>query len=243
MTKPAHHVVDSAGDRSFAQCWSVDQDDRQMQRARRIQFGAGAIAAGIFRNHMRDAVRGQQHQVGGHLEGTATNDDRRIRQRQRRFWPVDEAQQIKMLRRSGKGSDVAATDGEKNAGGRVWQRCGGGGDIRHGAPIVTGPRDPRRAFESDQCCSGLRTGGNRVAAHFSGKGMRGVDDVRDALGGEILDEAVDATKTAGAHGQRLRDRSGGSAGIGIDGIDVGRDERPGDLRRFGRAAEKENAHG
>lgn len=244
MTEPAHHVIDTAHDGPLGQRWPVDQNDRQMQRPGRVQFGAGTVAACVLGDHMRDAMRREQHQVTRHLERPATNDDSRIRQRQRRGRPVDEAQQKKMLRLVCKGLEVAAADGEKNTGGFDRQRCDGGRDIWNRAPVVAGTREPGRALVANERNSSVCAGCDRIAAHLSCEGMRRVDDVRYAFAGEILDEAVDAAESACANGQRLRYRRGGAARIGIDGIDTSRGQRASNLPGFRRAAEKEDAqHG
>ena len=244
MTKPAHRVLDTVGKRPFGQDWTVDDNHGQLQRPGGVQLGAGAVTTGVLRNHMRNAVCREQHQIARHFEGPATKDDGAIRQRQWRFRPVDEAQQIKMLRLGGKGLEALTADGEKHAD-RLWrQRCDGGIDIRHIAPIVAGGCDPGRSREGDERRLGLRAGGHRVAADTRRERMCRVDDVRDALTGEILDEAVDAAKAACSHGERLRDRRRGAARIGISGVDAGRGPRTSDLPGFRRTAEKENApHG
>ena len=56
MSEPAHDLIDTSRDLSFRKAGPVDHDDRQAKRARGVELGFGALAAGVSRANMRDAM-------------------------------------------------------------------------------------------------------------------------------------------------------------------------------------------
>lgn len=244
IREPRHDLVHRSGNGARGYGGAVDHDDRYLQGAGGVEFGAGAGAASVFRNDMGDAVIAQEGGVGGFVEGSFGDYDRRVGQGKRGFGGVDEAQEVMVLRFAGKGLQGLLADGEEDAGGVFWQGAGGGFGGRDMGPVVGACGAPRRAFEGEERGLRLRAGGYGVRAHRCREGVGGVDDVGNALGLQVAGEALGATVASGPCGQGLGDGGVGSTGIGKDGVDAEGGQSAGEKARFGGAAEEEDArHG
>ena len=241
MIEPAHHFANAARDRPFRQARATNHDDGQMQQARGVQFGAGADAAGVLGDDMRDAMGLEQHDIARDFERAAAEHDFAAREWQRRLWCINKAQQIEMLRFGSESREVLPANAEKDVGGRLRQNSDGGVDIGHGQPIVALAGCPGRALEGDEWRLRLRTSRNRVAAHPCRKRVRCVDDVCDALCRDELCEPGYTAEAADANHQGLRNRIGRPSGIRVDRIDAGRRQGMRQLARLRRAAEQKDA--
>lgn len=220
MTEPRQHIRDAFDARPFGQKRARDHDDGKFELARGIDFGPGAVAAGIARDDTFDAARAHEVAIAVQREGAAGNDDLGVGQRQSRVGCIDKAQEIRVLRFCGEGRQMLPADGEEHPRRRVGQRGCGSVEIGDFAPPVTVRSRPRRALQRDQ--RGLRhsTGFDRMAADLGRERMGRIDNVRDPLLPEECGETFDAAKAADPRWQCVRQRNPGAAGIGVDCIDV-----------------------
>ena len=181
----------------------VDHEDRQSKGARGLQLSVGARAAGVFGHDQINVMRFHQRAVGGLGEGATINHDLGFWQRQRRFGRIDKTQKIAVLRVWGEFGQVHPTDSEHDVFRGARQGCNGGRDVGHMGPVIARVRGPRRAGEGDHWRSGSRGGGGGVVTHGAGEGVRGVDEVRDSLRGQVVREAIDPAEAPNALGQGL----------------------------------------
>lgn len=244
MRQPVQSRLDGVDGGAFGQPWAIDEDDGKVARARGIELGARAVAAGVFGDDGGDLVGSEQRQIAAEREGATRNNDIRVRQQQWRSISIDETHEITMLRLGREGGEVLAADGEKDARRRVGQGGDACGDIGHGMPAVARPRCPGGALEAEQWRVRLRAGSDRIAAHAGCERMRGVDDVGDAIVREVSREAGDAAEATDARRQRLCGGRGGAAGIGEHAIDASAGKRLRKPARFRRTAQQKDArHG
>ncbi len=216
---------------------AVDQHDLDAQIARGLQLGAGRCATAVLGDQMGDAMRLHQGAVALHRERAARQHDLRARQ-----WGciggIDQAQQPAMWQR-GKGCQGLLADGQKDAGGRMGQRCNRTRDVGGAQPVrVDGPC---RAAQHQHRHTRGAAGGIGVAADLGCKGMRGVNDRSDFLIRQIPGQTVSAPKPADPCGQGLGDRRTGASGIGKNCGTARLRQLSGQAAGLGRAAQQQDA--
>lgn len=244
MTQPSHDLVDALRHVAFGQVRPVDHDDRQSEHARGFEFRSGSLAAGVLGDDERDRVLSQQREIAIERKWTPRLHGCCVRQRQWLGGRVHETKQVVVLRTGRKRSEVLPADREKDALSIFGERCHGGGDIAHLTPVVAGYGRPCRALERDMQHAALGAGEDGVAAHLGREGMRGVDQVRDALALEIVDEPRDAAETTNPRRKGLQGTPSRAPGIGVHPRDVGSRDGAGELARLRRPAQQEDAlHG
>ena len=213
-----------------------------MQASGRFELGQCPRAAGVFGDDMGDAMGAHKGHVGFYREGAAIKDHFGIWQRQGGGGCIDKAKQVKMLGLCGEGGQGLLADGKENAG-RVGRQGGNGGvGIGDVVPIVARLRQPRRTFVGDRWGVGHLAGLNRIAADLHGEGMRGIDNMGDLRIDDVIGEALYATITAKAGGQRLLNRVFGAPGVGKYRVDARVGEGMGKRGCFGCATQKKDAH-
>jgi hypothetical protein len=174
----------------------------------------------IFNFFPVDAMLHQHCAVAGEIERSPRHDHFRVPQRQRRARRIDQPNQIMMLRMPGEHIQILPPDAEKRPAWRCTQRLGRCGDVVNVDPAIFGRALPGRTLKCQQRYIGHTAGRDRVCAHLRREWMGGIDDARDVLGAEIIDQAIDAAKSADTPGYRRRRRIFGAAGIGQQRIDA-----------------------
>lgn len=244
MTQPAQ---DGMGAVDFIARWqhgAVDQDDRQVERAGGEQLGLRAGAAGIFAEDKLDAMRLHQGAVAFHVEGATIDDQAVIGQHGRRGGRIDEAQQIMMLGLRGKGIDMHPAQREHDAAWRPSQGSDGPGNVRHMGPAVARLRAPCRASQRDQRHGGDARGLHRVGAHLRGEGVRGVDQMGDAMVAQMAGQPLHPAKAADPHRHRLRAGMVGAPGIAERRGHIRVGQQTGERAGLARAAQQQDVgHG
>ena len=241
MIQPLQDLRHAGKTGPWRQGGSRHHDHRQIQGAGGGQLGLGPDSTGVFGDDDVDAVVAQQSKIAGHVEGTAGDHGGAAGQQGcGRF--VDQAQQIVVLRRAGKDANMLAADGQKHAGGLLWQGLCCVVNVLHLAPA--GFHRPRRAFQGGkgQVQRGASLKG--VTAHLGGKGMGGVDHMGDLFVAQPFGQAIHAAKATYALGQGLGHGYCGATGIGKHRVDPGIGQAFGQKARLGGAAEQKDAvHG
>jgi len=242
MTKKGQNVVDAFRALSLGQNGTGDHDDGKAELTRGFDLGERAGASGIAGDDPFDIPRTHEVEIAGERKGAARNNDAGVPQRQRAFGRIDKSQGVGVLGLCGERREMLAADGEEYAGALFGQGGGGSGHVFDIDPVVFRRLGPRRTLKRDQRGSGRGASRNRVAADLGCKGMRGVDDMGDALGSDVVGKPIRAAETADASRQRLRQRGLGAAGVRIDRV---KPEPRGGLRQtigLARSAQNEGVH-
>lgn len=244
MSKEVHHLLDAARDPAGWQRGPVDQDHGQAKRARRVELGLCARSAGILGHNDLDAMGAEKRRVPCLGERAAGNDDFGVRQGQHIPGRVHEAKQVAVLRLGGEGLQVLPADGKEDRCGRIRQRGHRARDVGYMPPIVARSVRPGCAFEGAERHIRRTAGFDGVPTHPGGEGVSGINDMGDAFLPQAAHKTLGSAETADPGRQRLLDWGPGAPGIGEDRVDPRGGERPGELARLGRAAEKKDAgHG
>lgn len=236
MTQPLQYRLDRVNFVLRWQLGSLDHHDGNAQRARGLQFGAGATAAGIFGDNCFNTVLAHQRCVIRHRKRAARYDDRMLWQRRRCCRRVNEAQHVVVVRLHGKAFEMLPAYRQQNARGRPGQRLHGTRDVGRRMPLITRLALPRPPRQGDQRNLDGLAGRNCVVAHLGCKRMRGVDDVRDAVFAKVGLQAFDTAKAADTVCNRLRSGSLDASSIGERCTDPGLRHGARKAARFGRAA-------
>jgi hypothetical protein len=148
-----------------------------------------------------------------------------------------------MLGLGGKGRKVLLAYRKENAGGRIGQGCDSAPDIWHMLPIIALNGTPRLTLQYQKRNATVMAGLKSIPAYLRGKGVSGVNDMRNALGPNIGRKPRNASKPAHPRRQGLRHGLRGAPGIGKDGIHTPRGQSCGKVGGFGRSTQQEDAHG
>ena len=241
MIKPVHDILYVVPEQTGRHSRAVDQDNRQAEFTRGIEFGTGTRSSGIFGNDMGDGVRAQQLQVFGQSKGATCYNGLRMGQRQGGVGGINQPQQIEMLATAGKSLQRLAADGQKYSCRALWQSfcrpCG----IGHRYPSVTLSGFPCGAFQCAQggACHGA--GRNSVSTHLCRERMRCVDNMRNVFRPQIGGQSCYATKATNPGWQRLADRGRSASSIGKNGLVPRSCQSTGHLRGFACAAQQQDA--
>lgn len=213
MNQPAHYICDSRHFGSIGHIGSVDQNDRQTQRAGRIQFGPRTAATRVFGDDETDAMGFQQGKIAFICERSARNDDSSVGQRRRLRWGINEAQKVMMLGRYGEVLKLLAADREEDTRRLCRQSGNCRSHVGHGLPLVSSAGLPSRTLQCEQGNAGEFGGFHGVQAHLRGKRVGCVDEVSDAFLAKVSDEACHSAKAADANRQGLANRRLRASGV------------------------------
>lgn len=213
MTQPGHNFGDRVGFAAGGQIGALDHDDGYGKRAGGFELGDGAVAACVFCHQQFNLVMTQQVCVVRCCERPARDDDGVVRQRRRGIGRVYEAKDVVVLGGFGEFSQMHASDRKQNAGSGPVDRVHGGCHVRHTLPVVAWLLLPRRPGERNHRYASQCTGGYGVAAHLSGKRVRGVDNMRDTVCSDVAFQTGYAAEAADAMFDRLGARATDPAGI------------------------------
>ena len=241
MRQPGHNLCYTAQNGPHGHLRSADQDDRQAKAARGSEFGRGAHAAGVLRDHMGDAMALHQCGVIHRIKRAAGYLDRGVRQRQRRLRFIDQPQQVVVLGFGRELGEVLFTDSQKHLRRGLGQSVDGFTNSPDVNPSVTLARLPGRAFKGAEVHARCFASLHCIGAHLRCERVGCIDDMGDGFGFQIGCKPVHAAKAANTGGQRLADRLGRAAGIRKHRIRAGFGERLGERRSLAGAAQKKDA--
>lgn len=224
---------------------AFDQHDRQAERSGGVELRFRAGPPGVPRDYQVDGVFDQQRAIAVGIERSAGHDDMMARQRRRRRGRIDETQQVPVPGPRREGFEPLPAEGEENPPRRTGQRLDRRHEIGNRRPSVSGARAPWWSGKRYHWDAALGARSDGIAADLRREGMRGVDQMGDALGPQMRDEPRHPAEPADAHRKRLRARCRRSPRVG--------ERRPLALRRqgfgeptgFGGSAENEDvaSHG
>ena len=237
MRNPVQDLFDGADFVSPRRFGPVDHEHRQAEPPGGIDLGAGAFAAGVPGNEKVDPVRFQKGALSRFGKRPSIDDDVVMWQRGARVRGVDEPQEIVMLRDGLEDRDFRSPNGKENPPGRTVKRSGRSGHVRHPGPSITWAGRPRRSCKRDQGYVGGCAGRDRVPAYLRSVRVGGVNQMRDGMVLEIVDQARCAAESAGSGRQWLCDRSGYATSIGERGAQPHGGDARGKGARLGGAAQ------
>lgn len=244
MIEPFQHLGHTTGHNARRYPWSRDQDDLQTERPCRQYLGFRAGTAGIFGNDRLDFVDPQQSAVGGNIERPACDDQRGLRQWQRRFRRIDQPHQIVVLRLAGEIGKMQPSYSQKHPLRRTGQRLRGCRDVGHFEPAILGLCPPFGPDERQQWRAGFGCGLHGMQAYLRGERVGGIDQMGHCVFAQIVRKARHAPKAANPDRHRLRARVGDTSGIGQDRSHAAFGDSSRQGRGFGCAAEnQEFGHG
>lgn len=229
MSNPVQNLFNGADFVSLRRVGPVDHEYRQAEPSGGIDLGTGAFAAGIPGNEEIDPVRFQKVTLSRFCKWPSINDDVMVWQCGALLRGVDKSQEIVMLRFGLEDRDFRSPNGKEYPLGRTAKRPGGLRHVRHSGPAVTWAGSPRRSCKRDQGHACGRASRDRIPAHLGGERVGGVDQVRNGMVLEIIDQARCAAKSPGSSRQRLCDGVHHATGVG----ERGTHPHGGDMRREG----------
>ena len=212
MIEPRHYVLHGLDGRHVGQRRTAQQDDGKAEHSRRRDLAVGRSPTAVLGDDHVDGMRDEQCQIAGFGEWTTAGDIGGVRYGERRINRFDAAHKIVVLRRSREGADLGLAEGNKNAARRFAECFHCRRRIRHLDPAVAWEWRPGRTPKREQgdACGCRRPG--CVSRDDCSVGMRRVDESIDALGGEILRQALGATEPADSHRRALRGGRRSAAG-------------------------------
>lgn len=220
---------------------SVDHDDRNVERTRRLDLAIGCLATGVFRNDHVDAVVVEHRDFIVERKRPARGYVLRLRHRKRRFDRIDAAYKIGVLRRRLKRQKLLPTKCEKSVFGLGAERSDSSLDIYDSLPIITMHGHPRRARQCYQRNPGTLRGVNSIGGNSCRIGMGRVHQQVETFRTKEIGKPLRATETANTDGNGLLDRIFRAASHGQQNPVAGITGKPtGQNAGIRRAAENEN---
>lgn len=242
MTKPCHHLRYRGFYVPRRKRRATDQDHGKSAGPCGMQLGHRSRAARVLGHNMADAMFAKEGKVALNRERATGKDDLCVRQRQF-AGRIDKSQEVVVLGPDCEIPDILLADGQKDACGRIGQGGDGSSDIGDRMPDIAGLLLPFRALKGKKRQTHPPGGLDGIARHLGGKGMRCVDDMRDAVCPQPVAKPRHPAKAANAGWQGLGHGRGGASGIGKHRVDPGLCKGAGQRGRLGRAAKQQNADG
>ena len=244
VPEPGERGLDVGTFRRRRQRWARDYHDRDLQLARRMDFGVRRLTARVLADDNINTLRPHERQLIIEIKWPSAQDHLSTRRQTILLRRVDGTDEIAMLGRRPERRDLGSSNGEKNSA-RLWaKRCHRSIRVGHLAPIVSCRWHPCRTLQSQQRHVQRVGGNNGIARNPGCVGMGRVDNCVDLFAAHPIDEALGAPKTTDARGATGPQRRFGAPCQG-----VGRREPAVARQGLGQrvslccASEYEDAHG
>jgi hypothetical protein len=180
----------------------AQDDDFDVECARRLDLGVGRTPAAILGHQRFDLLALHEREFIGERERTARKDQLAVGEgvdlRRRVDCPYD----VTMLRGSHESAELQSAVGEEDCFRGCPESVDGFLDCRDLDPAVAGLARPGRTGEHDERRTRGQARGHRVGGHAGGKRVRRVDHGVDALAGEKRRQPLGAAKAADASRDR-----------------------------------------
>jgi hypothetical protein len=242
MIEPRDHLVHGLDRWRIGRLGPAQHDDLDIERARRGDLSVGRDPAAVLGDHRINGVRAHQRAVIGGAERSAIGDIVDVRQRQRRLYRIDAADQIEMLRRRGQRRQFTAAERDKDVARVLAQSAHGIGGIDRFDPTIPGNRAPWRPPQCNQRHARLAGDSGSIGRNDIRIRVRRVDESVDPFLAKILGKTGNAAKAACSNRHRLRRRRLSAAGERHDDFKIGAfGQARGQFPRMRRAAEDKDA--
>ncbi len=202
--EPVQHLIRRGAFGAWRQVRTVDHQNRNVQRAGRMDFGNRPLPAGIFADQQLDPLILEEFQIVFQRKGAACHGDRVMWHQRRHVGRINDAQNVVMLRLGRESVHVQAPKGQHDALCGSRQSGNRAVDIRHMFPTVQRVSLPRWSGKRRKGRVCLGAGFVGVPAHLRGKGMGGVDHMGEGVLPDVGRQAFWAAKAPFAGRQRLR---------------------------------------
>ena len=240
--EPGHDAVEIMQRLGFGRGGLAQDDDFDVECARRLDLGVGRAPAAILGHQRFDLLALHEREFIGERERTARKDQLAVGEGVDLRRPVDCPHDVAMLRGSRESAELQPALGEEDCSPLSPESVDGVVHCCDFDPAVVGLVCPGRTGVDDERRTGRPAGCDGVGGHARGEGMGRVDDGVDALAGEKRRQAFGAAKAADASGdgrwsgigRRSRQRQDGR-NIRLIG------DPPHERACFRRAAENEQA--
>ena len=240
---PGHDRVEIMQRLGFGRGWPADNDDFDLERARRLDLGVSRVTAAVLGHQRLNTLAFHESKFISERERTARKYKLAAGQGVDIRGPVYRSHDVAMLRRSREGGELQATLSEEN---RLPLSPKSRDGVVHGCdldPAVARLARPRRPAEDDERGTGRAAGGDRVGRDARSERMGRVDYGVDVLAGEKRRQAFGAAKAADALGNWPVSRIGRGPRERHDRRNIGLVSKPARKRAgFRRAAENEQAN-
>lgn len=210
--QPLNNIIDTMRFLTLRHRRAFDHNDRQAEVPGGEYLGHSPRSAGVFRDDEVGAVVAQQRSVAFHRKRTAIQTHGDMRKGNCCGWRIDKADKVLMLRDGDELGEMHPSNGQKHALRRPIKRRNSPGNVRDRLPVVLLGRQPRRSRECDERNVSRRAGSDCVSAHLVRKGVRGIDDMRDAMLNNVCRKAAHTAEATDPQGQGLRLRAVDASG-------------------------------
>jgi hypothetical protein len=176
----------------------TQDDDLDVEGARRLDLGVGRTPATVLGHQRLDALEFHEGEFVGARERTAREDQFAVGEVANLCRPVDRPHDVAMLRRSREVGEPQPALSQKY---RLRPNPKSRDGFVHGHdldPAVVKLACPGRPAEDDERGTGRSAGCTRVGRHARSEWMGGVDNGVDLLSGEKRRQAFGAAKAADA---------------------------------------------
>ena len=185
----------------------VQHDHRDVEGARRGDFGVGRLPAAVAGHDELDGMLRKQRMLARFGERPALSDVDRVRECRPSFRRVNAANPILMLRRPLEWCQLLAAERKKNSPRRFSERMHRSFHIIHFDPVIPAHALPSGATQREQRDTCLLRGACGIHRYLRRVRMRGVNKQIDAIGVEIIGKSGSSAKATDAHryalGRRL----------------------------------------
>lgn len=175
-------------------------------------LGISRVAAGILGEYDVDAEGREQQQIIIGPERATGSDNGRVRQRIGFGDPVDDTNDVVMLRRAGERIERQATETGENSARHLRQGVDRLFDGRERMPQIARLGLPGRPFERDQRHGGQFAGSNCIGTDDGSKRMGGIDHDADLVLDDVISQSLDPAEAADAERQVGRHGIGRASG-------------------------------
>ena len=198
--EPGHDAVEIMQRLGFGRGGLAQDDDFDVECARRLDLGVGRAPAAILGHQRFDLLALHEREFIGERERTARKDQLAVGEGVDLRRPVDCPHDVAMLWGSRESAELQPALGEEDCSPLSPESVDGVVHCCDFDPAVVWLVCPGRTGEDDERRTRRQARGHRVGGHARGEGMGRVDDGVDALAGEKRRQAFGAAKAADALG-------------------------------------------
>ncbi len=242
MIDMVQRSLDSFDSRQAGGLRALDHDHLDTQLPRSLDLRIGGIATAVLGDNRIDTVFPQHRQFVFQAERTLGVDIGNIRRCQNRLDRIDAAHPIMMNGRGIGLVSLLSADRQEDAARRRTERRNRLGNASHRAPAIAVDWQPGGSTEREGGNAAATGGVNGIGGNAGGERMGRVDQQIDGLILQVAGETLGTAEAAGANGNRLRSRIGGSPRQRQGDIEIGaRCQRLRQPASFRRATQDQNA--
>ncbi len=210
MIQPRNSLRDGSRGRTLRNNRPLEQVHGDPEGPRRRYLAVSSFTTAVLGNDHVDRKGLEQSPVRALRERPAGEYVVGVRYIERRFNGINATDQIEMLRRPVEGRELLPPDREKYPSGRIPHRLDGMLGVSNVDPHITCDMSPRWSAQGKNRRVGSESCMNSIGGNRRGVRVRCIDDKAYLVRAQILHKALDTSKPAAPHGNRLRSGRRGS---------------------------------